>query len=205
MAITFPYSLPSSPGYRSRELAPQTVVDFNRSPFTGAQQVYAWPGQWLQFVMELPPMRDADAGAWSAAFMALNGPAGTFLLGDSVRKNSRGTIAGTWTVGAGAVANTTTLPLSGGTGVFVAGDWLQVFSGASSRLHRVLKVNMVGANMTSVEVFPRLRSAYANGSVITYTGAKGLFRLAAIPAEAFDSRKICGGMSFTAIEALSSS
>ncbi len=124
-------------------------------------------------------------------------------MGDSVRKLPRGTMAGAWTVGASAVANTTTLPLTGGTGLAAVGDWIQVFaSGATARLHRVLQVNLSGGNMISVDVFPRLRSAYANGTAITYSSAKGVFRLASIPPEAFDPAKVCNGLSFTAVEAL---
>jgi hypothetical protein len=55
---------------------------------------------------------------------------------------------------------------------------------------------------TSVDVFPRLRSAYASGSAITVASPRGLFRLAALPAWAMDERKICAGLSFTAVEAL---
>lgn len=197
MAISYPLTPPTSPGYRSRELQPFTRVGMNVSPFTGAQQVYAWQAQWLQFAFTLPVMGDAAAGNWTAFFMALNGMEGTFYLGDSVRKTPRGNIAGTVTVGSGAVANATTLPLSGGTGAFAVGDWLQVFATTSARLHRVVQVNA-----GSVDVFPRLRSAYANGSAITYVNPVGRFRLLSIPAEAFDESKLCQGISFTAMEVL---
>jgi hypothetical protein len=202
MSITYPLSLPSSPGFQVRELAPRTVVGMVSSQFTGEQQVQPWPGQWLVFNVSLPPMTDAVAGLWTAVFMALNGMEGTFYMGDSVRKAPFGTMAGTWTVGASAVANATTLPLTGGTGIAAVGDWLQVFTGASSRLHKIMQVNLSGGAMVSVDVFPRLRSAYANGSAVNYTTPKGLFRLAALPSEAFDPMKLCQGMSFTAVESL---
>lgn len=197
MAISYPLTPPASPGYRSRELQGMTRVGMVQSPFTGQQQVQPWQAQWLQFTFSLPVMTDAQAGAWTAFFMALNGREGTFYLGDSVRKVPRGTIAGTVTVGAGAVANATTLPLSGGTGAFAVGDWLQVFATTSARLHRVVQVNA-----GSVDVFPRLRSAYANGSAITYANPVGRFRLTELPEEAFDAAKLCDGLTFTAQEAL---
>lgn len=196
MSITYPLTFPTHTGLRSLQIEPRTVVGVNMSQFTGDRQVQPWPGQWLVFSVELPPMKQADAALWAAFFMSLNGPEGTFLLGPSVRKTSAGTIAGTVTVGAGATANSTTLPLSGGTGAFAVGDWLQVGTAAASRLHRVLKVNA-----GSVDVFPRLRTAYANGTAITYSSPKGLFSLVSgIPGEAYDSRKICKGINFTAIE-----
>jgi hypothetical protein len=199
MPITFPLSHPVAPGFRAIEWAPRSIVGLNASPFTGQQQIYAWPGQWWEATVSLPPMKEAQAGNWAGFFLALNGREGTFLLGDSVRTTRLGAVTGTLSVGAGAVANSTTLPIAGASGTFAVGDWLQVFTGLSSRLHRVVQVN----SATSVDVFPRLRSAYANTSPITYASPRGLFRLASLPAWAMDERKICAGLSFTAVEALS--
>lgn len=199
MAITFPLTLPAAPGFRSIEWAPRSIVGLNASPFTGQTQTYEWPGQWWEAAVTLPPMKDAQAGAWQAFFLALNGRAGSFLLGDSIRKTRLGTVTGTLTVGAGAVANSTTLPIAGATGTFATGDWLQVATGLSSRLHRVTQVN----SSASVDVFPRLRSAYANGTAINVASPQGLFRLAALPGWAYDERRICAGLSFNATEVLS--
>lgn len=195
MAITFPLTPPAAPGNRSIQWTPRSVVGMAQSPFTGAQQTFAWPGQWWEVSITLPAMKDAEAGLWRAFFLALNGRAGTFYLGDSVRKVPRGTIAGTVTVGSGAVANSTTLPLSGGTGEFAVGDWLQVGTGSSSRLHQVTQVN-VG----SVDVFPLLRSAYTGGTAVTYANPKGIFRLSGPVPWGFDSRRICDGQTFAAME-----
>lgn len=197
MAITFPLTPPTAPGFQSRQYSPTTIVGINTSPFTGQQQVFPSLGQWIMFTIDLPPMKDAVAALWTAFFSALNSSEGTFYLGDSIRKTPLGTIAGTVTVGTGAVSNTTTLPLSGGTGAFAVGDWLQVFTGASSRLHRVMQVNS-----GSVDVFPRLRSAYASGSAISYTNPKGIFRLSQMPVETFGPDRTCQGMEFIAMEAI---
>lgn len=199
MAITFPLALPTVTGIRAIEWAPRSVVGLHASPFTGQQQVYVWPGQWWEATVTLPPMKEAAAGEWAAFFLALNGREGTFLLGDSVRKTRLGSVTGTLTVGTGATANSTTLPIAGATGTFAVGDWLQVGTGSSSRLHRVAQVN----SSTSVDVFPRLRSAYASGTAITVASPKGLFRLAALPSWAHDERKICAGLTFNAVEVLS--
>lgn len=202
MAITYPLTFPTHTGVRALEISAKTVVGSNVSPFTGEQQVYAWPGQWWQFAIELPPMTQANAAIWAAFFLSLNGIEGTFYLGPTVRKTSGGNPGGTWTVGASAVANATTLPVTGGTGAFAVGDWLQVGTTTASRLHRVTQVNMSGANMISVDVFPRLRSAYANGTAITHSNPKGIFRLLGIPPEAYSPAKMSQGISLTAIESL---
>lgn len=128
MAITYPLSLPTVTGFRSTELMPETVVGFNRSPFTGAQQIYPWSAQWLQFMIELPPMRETSAAIWSAFFMSLNGPEGAFYLGPSIRKTPTNAISQLEQVGSGAVANSTTLPITGINFRFTKGDWLSVGS-----------------------------------------------------------------------------
>jgi hypothetical protein len=196
MAITFPLSAPATPGFRAIQWTPRTVVGMAQSPFTGAQQTYAHPGQWWEVSVTLPPMTDAQAGAWCGFFLALNGREGTFYLGDTIRKTRLGAVTGTLTVGSGAVANTTTLPIAGATGSFAVGDWIQVGTTSTSRLHRVTQVN----SSSSVDVFPRLRSAYTNGTAITYASPKGLFRLQGAVPWAYDARKICDGLTFSAVE-----
>lgn len=200
MAISYPLTLPTVTGFRTLEIDAQTVVGMNVSNYTGEQQVYAWPGQWNVFGIELPAMTQANAAIWAAFFLALNPPEGTFYMGPSIRKTSGGTVGGTWTVGSGATANSTVLPVTGGTGELAVGDWVQVGATTAMKLHRVMKVNKSGGNMVSVDVFPRLRSAYANGTALTFTNPKGIFRAARIPKEAYDSRKLCRGFTFVAFE-----
>lgn len=196
MSVSFPLTPPATPGNRSIQWLDQGNVGVAMSPFTGQQQVTVWPNQLWNVQVTLPPMGDAAAGAWIAFFLALNGQEGTFYLGDSVRKLQRGSMSGSVTVGAGAVANSSTLPFSG-TGTPAVGDWWQAFTGTSARLHRIVQVNA-----GSVDVFPRLRSAYASGTAITYNNAKGVFRLAARVPAMFNEVKIAAGLTFQAMEAL---
>ena len=196
--ITFPLTPPATPGFRSIEWQDQGNVGMSASLFTAHQHVNVWPAQWWTATVTLPAMRSqAVIGSWVSFFLALNGVEGTFMLGDSVRRSSLGTIAGALGVGTGAVANSTTLPLSGGTGSLVAGDWIQISTGSTARLHRVTQVNT-----GSVDVFPRLRSSHAQGTLVTYTNAVGVFRLGARVPWAFDERKIASGVSLSVIEAL---
>lgn len=197
MSLTFPISLPSQ-GFAAIEWLDCGAVGIQRSPYTAEQQIYDWPGQWWEVRVTYPPMRDGTALGEILAFLrSLNGPSGTFYLGDSIRRTPRGSIAGTVTVGSGATANSTTLPLSGGTGSFAVGDWLQIDANSAARLHQVVKVNA-----GSVDVFPRLRSAHANGTSITYNSPKGVFRLVERSRIPFDSRRVAHGITFAAREAL---
>jgi len=193
MAITYPLSIPTTQGFESISFTPMSVVGMSQSTFTGQQQVYAYAGQWWEVEFTIAPMARAKAAAWAGFFAALNGVQGTFYLGDSLGRVPTGTIAGTVTVGSGATAGSTTLPLSGGTGSFGVGDWLQV----STNLYCVTQVNA-----GSVDVFPKLRSSYSSGTAITYNSAKGVFRLKApVPFKAGKDR-IYQGITVSAIEAI---
>ena len=174
MSLTYPLTPPSSPTFNAMAYHPRTVVGYAASPFTGQQQTYVWPGQWWEIDGTLPPLTtDADADAWIGFLLALNGRQGTFYLGPSTRKSPRGSAAGTAAAGAANVANSTTLITKTHTGSFAVGDWLQVGATSAARLHRVVQVN----SQYSYDVFPRLRSAYADGTSIVFTNPVGIFRL----------------------------
>lgn len=195
MAITYPLTPPATPGFTSLKWMPKTVVGYAYSPFTGQAQTYVWPGAWWEVEISIAPCKDAAAGAWVAFLLALNGQQGTFNLGDSVRKTSLGTITGAPTCNGAQTANGTTLTLTGHTGSLAVGDWIQI----GTNLHKVIQVN----SGTSVDVWPKLRSAYAGGTAIVYINAKGLFRLASNDAMNWDvdTAKFYG-LTIRAMEAL---
>ncbi len=194
MAISYPVTIPSISHVRTTEWDPVTVVGAATSPFTGQSQTIVWPGQWWALRFTLIPLKDPNAGLWEAFLLSLNGRQGTFRIGDPARKVSRGTPTGSWTVGASAAANSTTLPIAGGSGTFAVGDWIQV----GDYLHRIIKL----VDSTHVDVFPRLRAAYTNGTAITYSNALGLFRLASNSMKWNTDEAKLKGISIDAVEAL---
>lgn len=113
-------------------------------------------------------MTRADAEQVIAFLLAAQ--RGTFYFQDYANPAPRGNVTGTLTVSS-ATANSTTLGISGATGTFAVGDWLQI----STSLYKVVQVN----SSSSVDLFPVLRSSYAAGTSIVYSNAKGLFRLGA--------------------------
>lgn len=197
MSISYPLTMPANPGFVSAEFTPISFVGSSRSPSTGEQDIYVWPGQWSEFLLNLPPMTESDAAIWAAFFLKCRGISGTFYFTPPNRVRSAGTIAGSVTVGAGAVAGNTVLPISGGSGSFAVGDWIQVALGASAKLHRIMQVNA-----GSLDVFPVLRSAYSNGTAITYVNPVGVFRLGDQVSELYDEEIICNGIEFKIKEAL---
>lgn len=189
MAITYPLS-PPSPFRASRlSFTGLSSVSRNMSPFTMQTQQYNWPGQaWLASV-DCPPMTRANAEA--VISFLLSAHRGTFYFQDYANPTNRGGVTGTLTV-ATATANASTLTFSGATGSFALGDWLQI----STSLYKVVQVN----SSSSVEVFPVLRSSYTAGTAITYTNAKGVFRLAGASTEWSIDLASIYGINFSIVE-----
>jgi len=185
------------------ELRAKSVVGVSRSPFTGHSQIYRWPGQWWEGTVTLPPMHWHRAKKWAAWVLALNGPEGTFRMRLDESFPRSGTAGHGWHVAPSMQVGDTWLPLtptSGGTGVAAQGDFLYI-SGSGSHLHRVLSVETNdNGDMTGVHVFPRLRRQFATHS-LTFVDVAPTFRLAALPTESYDARRICEGLSFDFIDA----
>jgi hypothetical protein len=166
MAISYPLSPPSPFRISKLSLTGVSAASRNVSPFTYQIQQYNWQGQgWLGSV-ECPPMVRSDAEQVIAFLLAAQ--RGTFYFQDYANTSPRGAVTGTLTVSS-ATANASTLGISGATGSFALGDWLQI----STSLYKVIQVN----SSSSVDVFPVLRSSYAAGTSITTSNAKGVFRL----------------------------
>jgi hypothetical protein len=122
---------------------------------------------------------------WVAFLLSLKGQYGTFLLNDpncATPRGSAGSTPGTPVVkGAGQTGDELDidgLPLSA-TGYLLAGDYIQLGSGASATLHKVLaNVNSNGSGEATLDIWPSLRSSPADNATVTLSSAKGVFRLA---------------------------
>lgn len=181
MSITYPITLPSG-GIRAVEFRPYSVVGVSMSPFTLQQQVQAHQGQLWAANVRLKTMARADAEAWIAALLSLNGRYGTFLLGDPSATSPRGIATGTPKID-GASQTGQELSTKGWTGtqtgILVAGDWIQLGSSTTQRIYRVMKtVNSDSGGKATLDIWPRLRESPANDAAITLTSTKGVFRLA---------------------------
>ncbi len=203
MTISYPLELPTTPAARRINLFSASNVAVNRSPYTFATQVQSFPGQLWQAEIVLPPMEQAAAELWTTWLLKLNGPQGTFRMGDPMSKTPRGIgVSGATVDGAGqsgqslAIAD---LPTSV-TGLLLAGDYIEV----ESRLYKLLSdLDSDGSGEGTVDIWPRLRSSPADGAQVITSNAKGLFRLAETVNEVFgaDETKIIE-FGFTAVEAL---
>ena len=189
MAISYPLTPPSPFNLSQLSFTGVSATSRSTSPFTLQTQQYNWPGQaWLGSV-DCPPMKRADAEQIVAFLLAAQ--RGTFYFQDYANPTNRGGVTGTLTV-ASATANGTTLGISGATGSFAVGDWLQI----STSLYKVVQSN----SSSSVDVFPALRKSYAGGTAITYTNAKGVFRLASPSTEWSIGEASIYGVGFAIVE-----
>jgi hypothetical protein len=206
MAISYPLSMPTNTRIRSIELRAVNAVAYSRSPFTFAGQAFAYAGQMWQADVTLPPMKRADAEQWLAWLVSLRGSLGTFLLGDPLGCVARGVATGTPIIKGGSQTGGTINidgATSGVTGWLKAGDYVQIGSGGTARLHKVLQdANSDGSGNVTLELWPHVRTAPADNAAVTVSSAKGLFRLASNEQAWSINEASIYGITFSAMEAV---
>lgn len=212
MSISYPLALPTHKNYRSIDIVQRKVVGVATSPFSLMQQTYEHPGERWEATIELAPMSRADGEAWMAWLISLRGPVGSFLLGDvagATARGSAGVTPGTPQVNGAHAAQSRALAIKTGLGAVSnylrAGDWIQLGSGTSSRLHKVLvDASLTGGNVT-LDIWPALRTAVANDAAVTVAACKGKFMLAQGGASyQVDSAAIVRGAPIACVEDLRS-
>lgn len=206
MAITYPLALPTTTGIAKIRISANNVVGVSQSPFTSKQQVYKFTGQFWEAEISLPPMKRETAEYWISFLLKLNGSYGTFLLGDPNGATARGVATGTPLV-KGASQTGNQLITDGWTinttGILKAGDYIQLGSGSSAKLHKVLDdVNSNGSGEATLTIWPDLRSAPSDNAAIVVSGAKGVFRLSTNQQDWDVNEASIYGMTFPAREAL---
>lgn len=208
MSINYPLSLPQTNAIRSIELRTINAVAYSRSPFTFSGQVHAYAGQMWQADVTLKPMRRSDAEEWISWLVSLKGQFGTFYLGDPLACTPRGSArdADTITVdGATTSGNTIDIqsaPVST-TNYLKAGDYLQIGTGTSRQLFKVLQnVSTDSSGTATVDVWPNVRTSIADNASVTVQSTQGLFRLASNETSWSVNEASIYGLTFGAMEAL---
>ena len=150
---TYPIALPTATISQpiSTSFRIRRVVGTSQSTFTGQQQVYRHQGEW-----------------WEADARTARGTAGSS--------------AGTPLVN-GASQTGNTLIIDGATasqtGYLKAGDYIQLGTGITQRLHMVIDdANSDGSGNVTLNIEPALRSSPDNNLGIVVANTKGVFRLA---------------------------
>ncbi len=181
MTITYPISMPDLQGMSSFSFQMKSVNAVVRSSFTLKSQVQTHQGQMWMASMGFPPRNLADSADWRAFLTSLNGMQGTFFIGDPLATSPRGSVLGTPLVN--GASQTGQVLLTKGwtadeTGVLLAGDYIQIGSGSTTRLYKVLvDADSDGSGLSSLDIWPRLRESPSNSAAITTSSTKGTFRL----------------------------
>ena len=194
MALSYPLSTPTTIGIESIELRAVNAVAVSQSPFTYKQQVISHGGQKWEASVTIPSVHRDKAAEWKALLVGLKGQTGTFLLGDPDYAEPQGTVS-SCTLTGDAGDETVSVVM---TGTLKAGDYIQLGSGSSARLHQVL-LDQDGDG--SLEIWPALRSNYT-GATVTFNNPKGVFRLSNNVTSWSINNASIYGISFEAVEAL---
>jgi len=196
MAITYPLTPPAAIRIASLRFSAISAVARNISPFTFSSQSYNWTGTMLSGDVECPPMNRADAEEL-IGFLIM-AARGTFYFRDYANGTQRGNMSSNPQLDGAHVANTTTITIDGGSGSWAVGDYIQLGTGSSSKLHKITQVN----SATSYEIFPLLRTNYPDNTTIVYSNAVGVFRLGTTTCDwSIDTAKKYG-LNFSIFEAI---
>jgi len=200
MAISYPVSIPTGIGIAQIELRAVNAVALSRSPFTFSSQAHAYQGQMWQADVTIPKTNSiSDAEEWVAFLLSLRGQFGTFLLGDPLRTTPRGT-ATSCTITGSAGDNTVSATVTDGQ-TLLRGDYIQLGSGATSTLHKVL-VDYTGTGAAAdLEIWPALR-VNRSSATATLSNTKGVFRLSSNEQAWSINESSAYGISFGAMEAI---
>lgn len=208
--------MPASPSFREVNLKKHNSNAVLSSPFTGQVQTQSWPGaDWWYGEISLPQLSAPDARAWSAFFSSCRGMLNVFPCGHPGFIRPSGTLSGT-----------TGLPVVSGLNpamsyalnirglkanvrrVLLPGDLIQLNpvlgdgNEGVCRLHEVVDpVNADASGNATIDLWPSLREAVTDGTLLSFSRAKGLFRLATNDTSALMTQTRLTGMSFTIIEA----
>ncbi len=209
MAITYPRTLPTATGIRNVDLGAVNSVAYSQSPFTFAGQAQASAGQMWQATVTLPPMKREDAAVWVSWLISLRGQFKTFLMGDPSSPAPQGlaSVLPGLPVVNGAGQTGETLNITGASASknswLKAGDYIQLGSGSTATLHRVLEdANTNASGQTTLSLWPHIRTAPSSGATVTVNNAVGRWRLASNETNWSVNEASIYGISFTAMEAI---
>ncbi len=203
-AISYPINIPPVSGVASCTWMREEVRAVSTSPFTLQQQVFRHTGGRWRVSIVLPAMSKANALAWSAFLLSLDGQYGTFLFGDVFNPAPKGLAWGSPVV-AGSANVGKVLTTRGWnaniTGILKAGDKIQI----GSYLYQVMRdVNSDADGEATLDIWPRLRSVPADNETIVTNNPRGLFQLASSSGElcTFSISGIATMPNFQIIEAI---
>lgn len=181
MTITYPVAFPTQPGIKVSKFTMDDAVAMSESPFSFEQQVYEHQGKRWMVEITMPVMKRLTAGAFIARMAQLKGMKGTFLLGDPDARTPQGVATGTPLVNGGTQVGDTLVTdgwTHSVTGILLAGDYIQLGSGSTQRMHILTSdANSDGSGNATLSIWPTLRGSPADDAAIVTSNCMTQFRL----------------------------
>lgn len=180
---------PAALGLAEFSLSARDTVAESRSVYSGAESRLDWGGEWWELTLSTPPARWDDAAeieAWADRLRDADAVARIRLDLSMPRRGT--TTADTVTVSGAHSAGGRSLAVTGlgASATLLAGS---LIADADRRLHRLrASVTANGSGAATLDLFPRMRAAYAGGEAWRLAGGEGVvgnFRLQARPGHAF--------------------
>lgn len=204
MSISYPLALPTSVGISRIRMVHLHSTALLRSPWSYQTQTQQNPGRMFAAEVTVALCKRNEAAPWIAFLAKLQGPVGTFLLGDPSAKTPRGSVIGSPSVWLTAAPRASTIWTQGWganvTNVLREGDYMQI----GNRLYQVLNdVNSDASGRVEVPVFPTVREEIPVSTAIITNAPKGLFRLddSEVTTHEADAERLYQ-ISFSAVEAI---
>jgi hypothetical protein len=207
MPESYPINLPTAAGISRVVFSAESVVGITQSPFSFNQQIFRHAGQRWTAQITLPPLTQDQGEEWASFLLRLRGRFGTFLLGDPASETARGSAGETPGTPVLASDDGDSIGISGApasaTAYLKTGDYIQIGSGASARLYKVLEqVDTDSSGEATLNIFPAFRKNANIGSAIIVNNARGLFRLSSNQTDWMINTARTYGVTFAAEEAL---
>lgn len=153
------------------------------SEATGAQQDRLLaPPRWQLSIQQPELLTPRQAGQWQAVVLKMRGRVNHLLAPNFGRLQPLGTMRGTLTLQAAAVAGATAISVTGGAGqagtTLLAGDMLQLGTGVgTSQLVAVVADAVAnGSGVISLQVEPPLRYAFSLGAAVAWNRPATYFK-----------------------------
>lgn len=177
MTISYPLNLPSGAKERQVTITAENNIGISESPFNFKKNIQDWNAEQWKLSVSLPVKKREDAQEWVCFLLKLRGQYGTFYYGPEVEQSPLGVATGSPQVEGGGQTGRE-LETSGWTpsitGILKAGDWIQI----NTNIYKVLQdVDSDGSGLATLDIFPKLREAYTDGTTIVTAAPKGLWRL----------------------------
>lgn len=177
----YPLSFPNV-GVKRSTFRLKRIVGASESPFTGAQQIYRFAGEWWEGDIVFRPCKRAEACLIQSFLAQLRGSSGTFLYGDPDAL-AQGIMGGGGLIRVNGDAQTgNNLVVDGMTplaqNILLPGDYFQLGTGLNARLYMaVAPLNADASGAGTINFEPALRTPSLDNDLLILSAPKTVMRM----------------------------